>query len=84
MLKSFGVLPASSQARRMTDRDYLLCALHLLLDEEERLGHLCPSCRDAAEHCCPVCGTPLADTEGGGNPDFDQNRFEALKRGEKP
>lgn len=67
----------------MTDRDYLLCALHLLLDEEERLGRLCPACREAAEHCCPGCGTPLADTDGGGNAAFDWERFEALKRGER-
>lgn len=81
MLKAFGVLPGSEQARELTDRDYLLCALHLLLDEEERLDRLCPSCREAAESCCPVCGTPLADT--GGNAAFDEARFEALKRGEK-
>lgn len=62
----------------MTGRDYLLCALHLLLDEEERLARLCPACREAAEHCCPVCG---ADT--GGSAAFDQERFEALKRGER-
>ena len=68
----------------MTDRDFLLCALHLLLDEEDRLGRLCPSCRDAAEHCCPVCGAPLAGPDTGCNPSFDLNRFEALKRGVSP
>ena len=82
MLKSFGVLPASEQARALTDRDYLLCALHLLLDEEERLGRLCPSCREAAQRCCPVCGIPLEDADGGGNASFDRERYEALKRGD--
>lgn len=75
------MLPSSEQARRLTDRDYLLCALHLILDEEERLARLCPSCREAAERCCPVCGVPLEDT--GGNAAFDVERFEALKRGER-
>lgn len=83
MLRSFGVLPASEQARALTDRDYLLCALHLILDDEERLGRLCPSCREAAEHCCPGCGAPLAETAGGGNASFDWERYEALKRGER-
>ena len=44
----------------MTRRDYLWCALNLLLDEEERLDRLCPGCRAEAESGrCPVCGTQL-------------------------
>lgn len=80
MLKTFHVLPGSAQARNLTDRDFLLCALHLLLDEEERLARLCPACRDAAEHSCPVCGAPVADPDAGCNPSFDLSRFEELKR----
>ena len=69
----------------MTDRDYLLCALHLLLDEEERLNALCPACRERAqEERCPVCGD-LTDRSGvETNPSFDLERFERMKRGEKP
>ena len=69
----------------MTDRDYLFCALHLLLDEEEKLDALCPSCRERAEEeRCPVCGD-LIDRSGAGiNPAFDSERFERMKRGEIP
>ena len=63
----------------MTDSDYLLCALHLILDEEERLARMCPSCREAAEHCCPVCGAQVDPGGMGENPAFDWERFEALK-----
>lgn len=69
----------------MTDRDYLLCALHLILDDEERLGQLCPACRaEAEEHRCPVCGVPVEQAGAGVNPAFDRERFERMKRGEKP
>lgn len=69
----------------MTDRDYLLCTLHLLLDEEEKLDALCPSCRERAEEeRCPVCGD-LIDRSGAGiNPAFDSERFDRMKRGEIP
>ena len=69
----------------MTDRDYLLCALHLILDEEERLDRLCPSCRvQAEEERCPVCGEPMSQGKAGINPAFDVERFERMKRGERP
>ena len=68
----------------MTDRDYLLCALHLILDDEERLEQLCPACRAEAEKPhCPVCGMPVERGGSGINPDFDRQRFERMKRGEK-
>ena len=45
----------------MKRRDYLWCALNLLLDHEEELGRLCPSCRAQAEEGrCPVCGGAAA------------------------
>lgn len=67
----------------MTDRDYLLCALHLILDEEERLDALCPECRARAEgDCCPACGGPVPKAEA--NPAFDRARFDRMKRGELP
>lgn len=69
----------------MTDRDYLLCALHLILDEEERLELLCPSCRaKAEEERCPVCGERTQKSGEGINAAFDAQRFERMKRGEKP
>lgn len=64
----------------MTDRDYLWCALHLVLDDEEELERLCPSCRAEAEReRCPVCGAPAEDC--GVNRGFDPARYEALKGG---
>ena len=45
MLKTFGALPTEARVREMKRRDYLWCALNLLLDHEEELGRLCPSCR---------------------------------------
>ena len=32
VLRQFGVLPGSKEARRMSDIDCLICGLHLLLD----------------------------------------------------
>lgn len=64
----------------MTDRDYLWCALNLVLDGEEELNRLCPACRAEAEReRCPVCGAAL--DQCGQNLDFDQARYEALKEG---
>lgn len=68
----------------MTDRDYLLCALHLILDEEERCARLCPVCRAREqEERCPVCGELTQPSGAGFNPAFDAARFERMKRGEK-
>ena len=69
----------------MTDRDYLLCALHLLLDEEERMNMLCPACRvQAEEERCPVCGEVTKQNGAAVNEAFDMERFERMKRGERP
>ena len=55
-----------------------------MLDREEVLEQLCPSCRQKAEEpCCPVCGQPAGATVGGQNASFDQERFERLMRGEQ-
>ena len=68
----------------MKARDYLWCALNLMLDREEVLEQLCPSCRQKAEEVCsPVCGQPAGTTVGGQNASFDQERFERLMRGER-
>ena len=65
----------------MTGRDYLWCALNLLLDDEEALNALCPSCREEARSGrCPVCGGITSDQ--GENESFDRERFERLRRGE--
>lgn len=62
----------------MTGRDYLWCALNLVLDDEEELAGMCPVCRaEAEQERCTVCGALL---EGcGSNPNFDPGRFEVLK-----
>ena len=63
----------------MTDGDYLYCILHLLLDQEDELDRLCPSCRRAAEEeRCVGCGAVLANWQGGDNSAFDEARFRAL------
>ena len=64
----------------MTDRDYLWCALNLLLDREEELARLCPGCRERAlEEPCLVCG---ASRESWGvNQAFDFDLFQRMKGG---
>lgn len=67
----------------MTGRDYLWCALNLLLDDEEALDALCPACRaQAGEGRCPVCGEAVENSGAGENAAFDSERFERLKRGD--
>lgn len=62
----------------MTDRDYLWCALNLVLDREEELEQLCPQCRQRAEEdICPICGESRGSW--GYNDGFDLARFEQLK-----
>lgn len=69
----------------MKARDYLWCALNLMLDREEALDRLCPQCRQRAEaDRCPVCGAPAGERSGGHNAAFDEARYERLKRGEMP
>ncbi|BDF68628.1 hypothetical protein CE91St43_26000 [Oscillospiraceae bacterium] len=78
MLKAFGALPTEARAREMTHRDYLWCALNLLLDDEEALSRLCPSCRaEAEEGRCPVCGATPGDW--GENGGFDERKFRELR-----
>ena len=81
VLRTLGGLPNEEPARGMKERDYVRCALHLLLDQEEALARLCPACRrEALEGRCPVCGAP-AGGESGENAAFDQARYEKLSRG---
>lgn len=83
VLRTFGALPTEERARAMKARDYLWCALNLMLDEEETLDALCPTCRrEAEEGRCPSCGAPVGRKDGGGdNPAFDWERFEELRQG---
>ena len=67
----------------MKARDFLWCALNLMLDDEEELSGLCPTCREQAmEERCAVCGVPMTLAEGCVNGGFDEARFQTLKRGE--
>ena len=69
----------------MKARDYLWCALNLMLDREEALEQLCPSCRQQAEEeRCPVCGAPAGTVTGSQNAAFDEERYERLLRGGTP
>ena len=82
VLRAFGALPTEERARAMTGRDYLWCALHLLLDEEEILDRLCPACRARAEEAaCPVCGGAPGEITAETNGAFDWERFQALREG---
>ena len=79
VLRAFGVLPSEARAKEMTNGDYLYCVMNLALDEEQELRQLCPDCRAEAEkNTCLCCGAPLGEE----NPNFDESRFEELKRGE--
>lgn len=81
MLKEFHALPTEERAREMKGRDYLWCLTNMLLDREEQLGRLCPSCRARAlEERCPACGAPAEDWgEHMDNPAFAWERFVRLK-----
>ncbi len=85
VLRQFGALPSEGRARTMKGRDYLWCLANILLDREEELGRLCPSCRSQAmEERCPVCGRPGAEwAEGTGNASFDLARFAELSGRER-
>jgi hypothetical protein len=77
--KAFHALPTEERVREMHPRDYLYCLLHLILDEEEELSHLCPSCRQRAqEKRCTCCGASLEEGQAE-NPAFDQKRFDELR-----
>lgn len=79
VLRAFGVLPSEERAKRMTDGDYLYCVMQMMLDEEERLEELCPSCRERLQTPrCGCCGAALEEQ----NTAFDEKRYEELKRGE--
>lgn len=84
VLRQFGALPTEERSRAMKGRDYLWCLANTILDREERLGQLCPSCRSRAmEEHCPLCGRPAAEwEEGTDNASFDMERFEALRGGD--
>lgn len=63
-------------AERMSDAQVRDRALELILDQEEALAGLCPSCREAAlSSRCPICGSESF----GENAAFDEERFEELK-----
>ena len=68
----------------MKARDYLWCALNLMLDREEALDRLCPQCRRRAEEeRGPVCGARTAESAEDRNLSFDPERFRRLKKGER-
>ena len=83
MLRQFGALPTESRVRAMKGRDYLWCLVNGILDREEALERLCPTCRTRAlEERCSACGRPGGDwVESSANAAFDLSRFEQLKGG---
>ena len=49
VLRYAGALPSEKRVQEMTDADYLYCLVHEMLDREEELERLCPTCRKRAE-----------------------------------
>lgn len=85
VLRQFHALPTEKRVRAMKGRDYLWCLANILLDREEELARLCPSCQlRALEERCPVCGRPNREQEGTANPAFDPARFSELRGGKCP
>lgn len=83
VLRELGVLPGEARAAAMYGRDYLWCALHMLIDRREELDALCPTCRKEREaHRCPVCGGTTSPAAGSANSSFDWERYERMKGGE--
>lgn len=81
VLREFHALPGEERVQKLEERDYLYCVLNLILDEEEKLDALCPSCRARAlEKRCSCCGAPLTPSSIGENPAFDQARFDRLSK----
>lgn len=83
VLRQFHALPAEDRARAMKERDYLWCLANTLLDREEELGRLCPTCQARVqEERCALCGRPAGEWgEETDNAAFDDSRFEELKGG---
>ncbi len=82
VLRAFGALPTEARVRRMTGRDYLWCALQMLLDQEEEAARLCPGCRAETEReRCPVCGRQVSAVACGENAGFDLERYERMRGG---
>ena len=82
VLKAFGALPTEQRVREMTEEEYLWCAVHLLLDEEEAEAALCPTCRAKLDEArCPVCGQEKDAALREENAGFDWARYEKLKEG---
>ena len=74
-------MPALSLIHILKERDYLWCLLNQLLDDQEELDQLCPTCRaEAEQERCPGCGALIQAS--GVNPSFDMERFRRLKEGE--
>lgn len=83
VLRHFHALPSEKRTQALKGRDYLWCLANTLLDREEDLERLCPTCRaKALEERCTACGCPVgAWDEGMVNPTFDLERFAQLKEG---
>ena len=93
MLRYAHALPSEQRVQEMTDGDYLYCLLHEMLDREEALESLCPSCRQrAAQLRAKLIIRTIADAKhvhavavqeaaAGMNAGFDMARFARMKEG---
>lgn len=65
----------------MTDSQWLWVYANQILDNEEKLEHMCPTCREEAKNHdkCIRCGKHLGSRNDSMiNPNFDNEKFERL------
>ena len=68
----------------MTDEQWLWLFIHDAVDRDEKLEHMCTSCRDEAtsgNRKCIKCGKSVGHSETFTNPNFDVDRYNALANG---
>lgn len=81
VMKAFSALPTEERVRKMLSRDFLWCGLQMMIDEEEELARLCPSCRGMAREArCTACGALHSQVDV--NENFDLDLFYQRGRGE--
>lgn len=64
----------------MTDEQWLWVYANMLIDNEDRLNQMCPTCRNnvTSDDKCTACGKTISNVEYTHNPKFDADRFNRL------
>lgn len=68
----------------MTDEQWVWLYVNQVLDDEDKLNHMCDSCRDdvTSDTKCIRCGKPICVSESFTDPNFDMERYEKLAHSE--